>query len=96
MAIICSFQQIELDYYREGSPEVSRGTLLSLLSLFSRPNPLRLKSRLKLRVRFLNPSFIFAPVILSIGVVCARGSFSATELNAIERFVSKRDVELDD
>src|SRR5436305_7832327 len=73
------------------SPEDSLVRLLSLVSLLSLPNPLKLKSRLRFRVKFLNPSFIFAPVTPS-GAVCAR---AVTEFSALEILTeSKRDVEL--
>ena len=67
----------------------------SLLPSFeSLPNPLRLKSRRKFRVRFLKPSLIFVLVTPSIGVVCERGNLSATEFSAFERLVvSNREVD---
>jgi hypothetical protein len=76
------------------SPEDSLVTPPSLTSLTSLPNPLKLKSLLKFLVKFLNPSLIFAPVTPSIGVVCARGNLSATELSALDKLaVSNRDVD---
>jgi hypothetical protein len=90
---ITTFSGVSIFYPDFSAPE-SFVTLFSRLSLLSLPNPLKLKSRRKFLVKFLKPSLIFAPVLPSIGVVCARGNRSATELKAVDILTgSNREVD---